>query len=80
MSSLHLTSYITSPLFLEEIKNKKLPYDLILSDLDVAKKATNESLFSYRANAIAQAKHPLLILSQLPLSTITTPLAKALDC
>jgi hypothetical protein len=33
MSSLYLTSYIASPLFLEEIKKKNLPYDVILSDI-----------------------------------------------
>jgi hypothetical protein len=89
MQSFHLTSYISSPLFLEEIKKKNLPYDTILSDIPyettplpfygLHQKPLSKALLPYRAEQIEQAQHPLLILGQLPVSFITPLLAKFPD-
>jgi hypothetical protein len=85
MQSFHLTSYTTSPLFLAELEKKHLPYDAVLSDFSytespvplytVANKPAEQTLVSYRSAALSTAKHPLIILAQLPLSSIL-PLAK----
>jgi hypothetical protein len=80
MQSFHLTSYITSPLFLAELENKHLPYDVLLSDFPytnspiplytVANKPGEQSLLSYWSETLSKAKHPLLVLEQFPLSSL----------
>ncbi|MDR2541538.1 MAG: hypothetical protein LBD11_07470 [Candidatus Peribacteria bacterium] len=86
MQSFYLTKYLASPIFLAELPKKQLPYDAILSDIaytespiplyTVANKPANQALLPYRAQALSQAKHPLIILDQLPLSSIRPLLEK----
>jgi hypothetical protein len=78
MQSLYLTSYIASPLFLETLRDKHLPYDVILSDItyedtplplyNLSHKPPQQALLPFWAEILEQTNHPLIILDQLPLS------------
>ncbi|MDR0859746.1 MAG: hypothetical protein LBO09_01885 [Candidatus Peribacteria bacterium] len=80
MQSFYLTKYLASPLFLSELSQKHLSYDAILSDIPytesplplytIANKPTDQALLPYRAQALSQAKNPLIILESLPLSSL----------
>ncbi|GHV22451.1 hypothetical protein FACS189428_4540 [Clostridia bacterium] len=71
---------------MEELSKKQLTYDAILSDIPytespiplytVANKPADQALLPYRAQALSQAKRPLIILAQLPLSSIRPLLDK----
>jgi hypothetical protein len=86
MQSLHLTSYIASPLFLEELQKQHLPYDALLTDItyensplplcDLLHKPAQQSLLPFRAEAVEKAQQPLIILGQLPLSFVQPLLDK----
>ena len=72
MNTLHLTSYLSSSLFLEEVQNMKLPYDAIFSDITyedcplpfygIADKPEEKNLIAYWEEKIASAQCPLFIL------------------
>jgi len=82
MSSLFLTEYIKSNIFIQnlrdEIANRNVNFDLIVSDLNYTdcpilcinpdNKPENVSLIDARKDAISVSKHPLIILSELNLS------------
>lgn len=76
MSSLYLTSYISSPLFLQELEKRKLPYDALFFE---TQKPSSESLLDYRTEMLEQTSNPLFILHQLPLSFLTPLLTKWQD-
>jgi hypothetical protein len=86
MQSLHLTSYIASPIFLDELKKRPFPYDAILSDItyenspvplyNLTQKFPQQALLPFRADILEQAKHPLIILGQLSLSFLQPLLDK----
>jgi hypothetical protein len=85
MQSFHLTSFVASPLFLEELKKKQLPYDVLLSDIPyenpplpyygITNKPPQQNLLSFRTDALQQAKHSLIILGSLSLDSMQ-PLLK----
>ena len=82
MSSLFLTEYIKSNMFIqdlrEELTDRDVNFDLIVSDLNYTdcpilcinpdNKPENVSLIDARKDAISVSKHPLIILSKLNLS------------
>jgi hypothetical protein len=82
MPSLFLTEYIKSNMFIqdlrEEIANRDVNFDLIVSDLNYNdcpilcinpdNKPENVSLLDARKDAISVSKHPLIILNELNLS------------
>ncbi len=82
MSSLFLTEYIKSNMFIqdlhEEIINRDVNFDLIVSDLNYWEcsilcinpdnKPENVSLIDARKDAISVSKHPLIILNELNLN------------
>ena len=86
MQSFHLTNFITSPLFLQELKEKHLPYDAIFSDIPyesnllpyfwIYTKPTTHSLLPFRAEQIEKAEYPLIILESLSLASILPLLDK----
>lgn len=86
MQSLYLTEYISSPLFLQELKERNLSYQVILSDISYEEspipfflldhKPLKEHLLQYRNTAIEEYDHILIILSQLPISFIQPLLDK----
>lgn len=86
MQSLYLTEYISSPLFLQELKERNLSYQVILSDISYEEspipfflldhKPSKEHLLQYRNTAIEEYDHILIILSQLPISFIQPLLDK----
>ena len=82
MSSLFLTEYIKSNMFIqdlrEEVADRDVNFDLIVSDLNYNdcpilcinpdNKPENVSLLDARKDAISVSKHPLIILNELNLS------------
>jgi hypothetical protein len=82
MSSLFLTEYIKSNIFIQnlrdEIADRNVNFDLIVSDLNYTdcpilcinpdNKPENVSLIYARKDAISVSKHPLIILSELNIS------------
>ena len=82
MSSLFLTEYIKSNMFIEnlreELADRDVNFDLIVSDLNYTdcpilcinpdNKPENVSLIDARKDAISVSKHPLIILSELNFS------------
>lgn len=82
MSSLFLTEYIKSNIFIEdlrkEISDRNINFDLIVSDLNYwdcptifinpNNKPENASLLDARKDAISVSKHPLIILNELNLN------------
>jgi hypothetical protein len=82
MSSLFLTEYIKSNMFIqdlrEEVADRDVNFDLIVSDLNYndcpilsvnpENKPENVSLIDARKDAISVSKHPLIILNELNIS------------
>ncbi len=82
MSSLFLTEYIKSNMFIkdlhEELSQRDVNFDLILSDINYSdcpiicinpdNKPKNVSLLDARKDAISASKHPLIIINELNLS------------
>lgn len=84
MSSLFLTEYIKSNMFIqdlrEEVADRDVNFDLIVSDLNYndcpilsvnpENKPENVSLIDARKDAISVSKHPLIILNELNISIL----------
>ena len=82
MSSIFLTQYIKSNMFIqdlrEEVANRDVNFDLIVSDINYIdcpilcinpdNKPENVSLINARKDAISVSKHPLIILNELNIS------------
>ena len=82
MSSLFLTEYIKSNMFIQDLRNeltnRDVNFDLIVSDLNYSNcpilninpenKPENVSLLNAWEEAISISKHPLIILNELNLS------------
>ena len=82
MSSLFLTEYIKSNMFIQDLRNevadRDVNFDLIVSDLNYSdcpilninpdNKPENVSLIDARKDAILVSKHPLIILNELNIS------------
>ena len=82
MSSIFLTQYIKSNMFIqdlrEEVANRDVNFDLIVSDINYIdcpilcinpdNKPENVSLINARKHAISVSKHPLIILNELNIS------------
>ena len=82
MSSLFLTEYIKSNMFIkdlhEELSQRDVNFDLIVSDINYSdcpiicinpdNKPKNVSLLDARKDAISASKHPLIIINELNLS------------
>ena len=80
MQSLYLTEYIASPRFLQDIKQRDLPYEVVLSDLPYEEspfplvllegKPVQEHLLQYRSSALERYNQILIILGQIPVAFI----------
>ncbi|MDR0369337.1 MAG: hypothetical protein LBH96_02085 [Candidatus Peribacteria bacterium] len=72
MQSLYLTEYLSSPLFLRELKERNLPYQVLLSDISYEEspipflllehKPSEEHLLQYRSMAFQKYDQILIVL------------------